>query len=593
MSQQDPGGSTVPSHNSPTLLIGLGGLGREVIFRTRRRLYERYRRTELPFVDYLWLDEDISTDPIPELPTRIAGKVALPVERRVSLALDPPDALEFTRRQADSGHEEYASFAEILKRSPSFPRSRLLGRLALEHKSGEATQKLRAALAAISSDTARESSRALGFEVATDSAPQVILICSLAGGIGSGALLAMAQIVRRECPDAHVRGILFLSGLFMAHDVRRRRIAMSNGYAACRELTADQERAERPLVDLLYLIDRENAAGSRPIDPLEPLEMVAETLTLEFSRSEMAAALRRERYRLPRARGFRSFGLAGVAPGGGRLRSAAAYLLGAELLDFFAAPEARPAPSDCGFEGPWPTEKISAAARDIREEFETYDIPPVEERNEEISTAYDLRKLLYEHLRTELNLPASAQTIKVIEELATRLPRFIATAPVAGAEPSDPVELFLDRLEQFCLNACSHLDRRVVESGPIVDHATLARMLESLCAWSEPWAPIAPPLQKGEERSLVGGGLPREVPMLLSLDAPLFAHHPGSISLYRESASLPPSRYNTFAACRREYLEFSAEEPASSAHRHTVARPDDLPDPLVEAPRDSADTPAT
>ena len=42
----------------PTLFIGLGGTGKEVLLRLRRRFYERWRKVGLPCVKYLWIDTD-------------------------------------------------------------------------------------------------------------------------------------------------------------------------------------------------------------------------------------------------------------------------------------------------------------------------------------------------------------------------------------------------------------------------------------------------------------------------------------------------------------------------------------------------------
>ena len=43
----------------PTVLIGLGGTGKEVLRRLRRMFYEKYRRPGLPVMEYLWFDTDI------------------------------------------------------------------------------------------------------------------------------------------------------------------------------------------------------------------------------------------------------------------------------------------------------------------------------------------------------------------------------------------------------------------------------------------------------------------------------------------------------------------------------------------------------
>lgn len=42
----------------PTLFLGLGGTGKEVLLRLRRRFYERFRTNGLPCTSYLWIDTD-------------------------------------------------------------------------------------------------------------------------------------------------------------------------------------------------------------------------------------------------------------------------------------------------------------------------------------------------------------------------------------------------------------------------------------------------------------------------------------------------------------------------------------------------------
>ena len=42
----------------PTVLIGLGGSGKEVLMRLRRLFYERHGTVGLPITQYLWFDTD-------------------------------------------------------------------------------------------------------------------------------------------------------------------------------------------------------------------------------------------------------------------------------------------------------------------------------------------------------------------------------------------------------------------------------------------------------------------------------------------------------------------------------------------------------
>ncbi|MCX6625124.1 MAG: hypothetical protein NTY38_29505, partial [Acidobacteria bacterium] len=42
----------------PALFLGLGGTGKEVLLRLRRRFYERFRTVNVPFARFLWVDTD-------------------------------------------------------------------------------------------------------------------------------------------------------------------------------------------------------------------------------------------------------------------------------------------------------------------------------------------------------------------------------------------------------------------------------------------------------------------------------------------------------------------------------------------------------
>lgn len=53
----NPAGPVVPYR--PALFLGLGGTGKEVLLRLRRRFYERFRTYDLPFARFLWIDTDM------------------------------------------------------------------------------------------------------------------------------------------------------------------------------------------------------------------------------------------------------------------------------------------------------------------------------------------------------------------------------------------------------------------------------------------------------------------------------------------------------------------------------------------------------
>ena len=44
----------------PTLIVGLGGSGKEVLLRLRRLFFTKHRKVGLPILEYLWIDTDVN-----------------------------------------------------------------------------------------------------------------------------------------------------------------------------------------------------------------------------------------------------------------------------------------------------------------------------------------------------------------------------------------------------------------------------------------------------------------------------------------------------------------------------------------------------
>ncbi len=564
----------------PTLVIGLGGLGREVVFRTRRRLYERYRRTSLPVTGFLWVDRDTERNPTPELPARVARKVALSETARVSLRLHAATAAQML-----SHPDLLPGVSEVLPNNASTAglpaeRSRLIGHLAFVHRQAEFLAAVDRQVAQIGSPAAAAAAKALGF-AEVEPRIEVVVVASLAGGIGSGSLLGLADAVRGHIPNARVRCIVFLSGLFVGYDERRRLIGRANGYAAFREVHSAQSGPNPPFHGV-YVVDRETGTGQRPIDPLEPIEMVAETLVLELSRSAFSGALRRHRYATPQLARYSAFGMAGMAPGGGRLRSAAAYLLGATLLERWAANRGRPEARRCGLGAGWPEAELAAAARDMREEFETYDIPPIEERNFSLQPPTDLPSLLMAHVRGD---NTSLTDDALLDGQSERFAEWSERQGNGNLEAKG-FEGFMDRLELYCLGACRLFDERIVGSYQVVDPLTTAAAVEHLQTWASPWVALSGAGALRTSAQQIGSGMPpggsvvQAVQRALPHD-PLYAYHPGTVVRYVETEPLEPRAIRALQDCRLAYQE-ALRDPAIAAHRHACHAVGTLADPLAE-----------
>ena len=218
----------------PTLLIGVGGTGARTLRRLRRRLRDRFGpETVVPVLQLLLLDTDAK-----------AAYQATQGENGTALA--DGEILSLPLRNAADYTNESRSLLQWLSRRwlYNIPRSlqtegrRPLGRLALVDHAPKVLQRLRKALAEITSSDAMEASaQATGLPVASQQ-PRVILISSTSGGTGGGMVLDLAYLVRKlvtdlGLSDEGVYGILTHSTDRNpnAHD-----LAIANSYACLTEL---------------------------------------------------------------------------------------------------------------------------------------------------------------------------------------------------------------------------------------------------------------------------------------------------------------------------------------------------------------------
>lgn len=193
--------------------------------------------------------------------------------------------------------------------------ARALGRLALFANADKVYRMLSEACAEICNaqaeaqphETTRETAENT---ISDDLSVNIYIICSLAGGTGSGIFFDIAAFCRGICSKSRARviGILLLPGIFKSF-VPWVKWTEANTYAALKELEHIMERAEEEIVeyssgfsvkwtgdqkslfDLLFLLDNCNAAMLMTVDVARWLYLVAKGVAmLEFasSRSEPA-----------------------------------------------------------------------------------------------------------------------------------------------------------------------------------------------------------------------------------------------------------------------------------------------------------------
>jgi hypothetical protein len=366
----------------PTIIIGLGGTGGDVLLRIRKRFYERFGRlSDFPIVHYLWLDTDTTEKDI------LAGEVREyvrfgPTERLMTTI---PDTTHYTNHLGEPGNRHiapwwYRGLNALGRMTDGAGQIRPYSRLGFFHH----YRDIRAAIVRAKGQVHDPSGhkelltspmlRQLGLatEVELNASTNVYLVCSIAGGTGSGMLMDMAFLLRDIFPgaEASLSAWLVFPGHFGSGILNDKMNA--NAYALLKELnhynygvpTFDVEwepglsrSMPTPPFDHCYLLDGTNAAGlvagGRAESQATIFEMLAENIFKDFSHGDFATEKRSTRANLkqfmddtydggnrdfPQAfiKRYQSLGLASISVPHARIVTACAQMLAARVVDAWA-----------------------------------------------------------------------------------------------------------------------------------------------------------------------------------------------------------------------------------------------------------------
>jgi tubulin-like protein len=308
----------------PTLIIGLGGTGKEVVLRLRRKIVEGYGSlSRLPFLRFMHIDTDKNQTAAEQYDLRSADD---PLYSEVKFA--NTERIDLT---VAGGTGKYVShlnnFPQIQRWFPTGSKIAQLGDLhegagqvrtasrlgffdAANHQ--KITGRLEQCRRELSDAAILAEAARFGFSFNATNI-RVVIIASLAGGTGSGTFLDTGFLVRRYFPDAERVGILLLPGFFSGYAGAER--VRANGYAALMELnhytfghsfTADwngheSERMGPPPFSTTYLIDGRNEAGlsiGSNGKEYDAYRMVAEALYQDYSIGAFAGMKRATRVNL-------------------------------------------------------------------------------------------------------------------------------------------------------------------------------------------------------------------------------------------------------------------------------------------------------
>ncbi|MCL6430588.1 MAG: hypothetical protein K6V36_06955 [Anaerolineae bacterium] len=311
---------------APTLVIGLGGTGTEVVRFLKRRLVWLWHRQEIEqelarcprHIDPLVWQEEIwrrhefeGGPPIIQLLAvdtcpwaNRAGQVYLC--RHEYAYIGGYNALKVLRRIAEdpSSHPEISDWwgrTDLSLRDGQIhsgaKQIRAVGRLSLYRRYREFWSQLWPKIDQISSIQARQDTEKKGYPVApSGETRRVYIVSSLCGGTGAGIFLDVAARVRTYLKEtAIITGIFALPSVFLAElqsDIQRGRI-QANAYAALKELNyfqnnplevqlpGEEREPAVPLFTRLYLVERQNKAGESLNSRHDVSQLIANQIFLE------------------------------------------------------------------------------------------------------------------------------------------------------------------------------------------------------------------------------------------------------------------------------------------------------------------------
>jgi len=357
----------------PTIIIGLGGTGKEVLLRLRRQFVEKYGSlNDFPIISYLYIDTDNAPSEESGLARErdfLINDIDFLPSEKVFQSVNPSD---YIYRIQDVPHvkEWLSTTGEIAKlgtMNTGAGQIRPAARLAFFHNYDEIVSKLSAAKSRItdsrSINIVKEKHKIRN--VNTEKI-NIYVVSSVSGGTGSGMFLDMGFLIRNIFKNQAVSSCyLMLPHIFKSYGKER---VFANGYAALKELEyynlkntfnvswkKNETHTFQPGVyDDVYLIDGENAKNLSlsDISNKDIYKMLADTIFQDFSNSDFANYKRGVRVNLVQykqrfypednsvadntfSRKYSTLGQATISYPADRIIAACAYKLCEDIINYY------------------------------------------------------------------------------------------------------------------------------------------------------------------------------------------------------------------------------------------------------------------
>ncbi len=300
----------------PTLFIGLGGTGMQILLRLRRRILAgdwNGRRIDdlsrMPVASFIYFDTDLRTaieSDRDQASDPLARIVAFRENERLQHAVDVRRyTKDIDRYPLIADWLPIADFS-LINTEKGAGQVRAISRLLFFDQFAKLADLVRDRSDGLLRSVGRQDDLAhLGLEI--ENRLRVVVVCSAAGGTGSGSFIDLGLMLRSMIhPAPTVDLVLLLPGGY--HDHQRQRVN-ANGYAALMELEhAMRPNPQPPFVthwaehqgplpgiapyDDVYLLDTRNVLDDG-LDSVEDLyDMAADILFEDFGTSEFAATKR-------------------------------------------------------------------------------------------------------------------------------------------------------------------------------------------------------------------------------------------------------------------------------------------------------------
>jgi len=359
----------------PTIIIGIGGSGGDVLLRIRKRFFERYGALQqFPIVSYLWIDTDATDKAIPNS-AAISEQIAFANNEKLMTTI--PDTTQYTSDLNTYPNIKswfYPGLSKLKTMNEGAGQIRAYSRLGFYDHYTEIRQAISNAAARVRNVENIEAVREKHRLDVDPSDLQVFIVFSIAGGTGSGMFLDVAFLVKNIFDGQRVSnvGVIMMPGLFNPNEDR----VFANGYAALKELEhysyehdyqvqwpgSPKLQIQGPPFNYAYMIDRTNAVRqSVEFANRETIfNMIAENIFKDFTQGDFAGYKRGVRVNLDQymydtygfghlnERGesildqkfitrYGSFGMASITVPSDRIEQACAYKLAADVVDHWGS----------------------------------------------------------------------------------------------------------------------------------------------------------------------------------------------------------------------------------------------------------------